>query len=25
VQMEVSGYRELIDKLTELYSGKYVA
>jgi len=25
VQMEVSNYRELIEKLTELYSGQYVA
>ena len=25
VQMEVTDYRDLIDKLTELYSGQYVA
>ncbi len=25
VQMEASGYSELIEKLTELYSGRYVA
>ncbi len=25
VQMEASGYPELIEKLTELYSGRYVA